>query len=254
MDALNEDFISWLSEAATRGEVFVFRKERDPQTRITAFKVEAIPQTPRFRWGLIVGDTIQNLRSALDHLAWELAYLNSPHRDRVNDRSTQFPIAMSASHFASTSIQKQVQFIHPDHIRMIEEKQPYFGRKGDVSDHTLATLHRLSNDDKHKGIHVVLFAPDLSSFPLSFEKPPFVPSHPGTLSYFVIAEVPLVKGTKFMWVRFDPKTPGGPQPEVDVQGSFLPSIAIQPGGMLKYVLPNITQTVADILKTFEPLL
>jgi hypothetical protein len=45
--------------------------------------------------GVIAGDAVHNLRSALDHLAWQLALLNTakPHP------RTQFPIARSESEF-----------------------------------------------------------------------------------------------------------------------------------------------------------
>jgi hypothetical protein len=244
--ALDADLKAWRGESVEKGEAIGARWELDNESRLRSFYVETLPETPRFRWGLILGDVIHNQRSALDQLAWELANLYRP--DREEENSTQFPIVLSAKHFAKPHIQRQVQFIDPAHVVLIEQKQPYAGGNTSPGDHTLAVLQNLSNADKHRGISIVQLAPDISSFRTGI---PFTIRN-GTLGHFILSNAPLEPGAKFMEMRADPLIPGGPEPDVYMHGDMSPSIAIKPGGMLKYVLPNITQTVANVLKTFEP--
>lgn len=55
------------------------REESDPKTGQPIKSAEK-PDTP-LQWSLIIGDIAHNLRSALDHLAWQIAIESSPNRD-----------------------------------------------------------------------------------------------------------------------------------------------------------------------------
>ncbi|GAC1399098.1 MAG: hypothetical protein NVSMB56_14050 [Pyrinomonadaceae bacterium] len=50
-------------------------RESDPQTGYNVYRVFDI-QTPPVEIGLLAGDVIHNLRSVLDHLAYQLVYVN----------------------------------------------------------------------------------------------------------------------------------------------------------------------------------
>jgi hypothetical protein len=99
--------------------------------------------------GVIAGDVVHNLRSALDHLAWQLALLNTA---TPNDR-TQFPIAISPGEFGSKMGQKMIGDLSSEHRARIESFQPYHGTNKAWTPLALRDLRVLSNTDKHRVIN-----------------------------------------------------------------------------------------------------
>src|SRR5262245_39908203 len=76
------------------------------------------------RVGLILGDAIHNLRSALDHLTFQLAVAYTggalQHEARI-----QFPIAATSIEFQKA--QRRLAEVSPVHVKTIESFQPYSG-------------------------------------------------------------------------------------------------------------------------------
>jgi hypothetical protein len=73
-------------------------------------------------WPLIVGDAVHNLRSALDHLVFQLALLNGRSIEECN--RTAFPICIAEANFIDA--RKRIDgFVHPKAVNLIEELQPY---------------------------------------------------------------------------------------------------------------------------------
>ena len=66
---------------------YVIESKRDPQTGLDNFNVTDV-KAPPHEIGLIAGDISHNLRSALDHLAFQLVLANK----QVPDKHTCFPI------------------------------------------------------------------------------------------------------------------------------------------------------------------
>src|SRR5215470_372974 len=60
---------------------YIIQTENDPQTGELLYKATYVRDVP-IRFAAIAGDVLQNLRSALDHLAWQLveAAGNTPRR------------------------------------------------------------------------------------------------------------------------------------------------------------------------------
>ncbi len=109
------------------------------------------------RLGLIAGDIIHNLRTALDHLAWQLALAGSGPGPR-----TQFAIFEDADDYRRHEPQL-LEGISEGHRARIEAVQPYHVRQliangGGLAGHHdplitnlyLASLGRLDNMDKHR--------------------------------------------------------------------------------------------------------
>ena len=91
---------------------------------------------------LIAGDTVHNLRSALDHLAWQLV---ERHGQQAPTRDTSYPIYSEAAKFHSRGAQRKIQGIDPAVLPLIEATQPYHtGYDG------LGVLSELDNFVKHK--------------------------------------------------------------------------------------------------------
>lgn len=101
---------------------------------------------PPLELALMLGDLVQNLRSALDHLAW--AFAKTAKRNPM--RRTQFPILDKPP--KDFDRERQVLDIPEPVRRIMEAMQPY--QQDDPIGHLigmeLATLRELSNRDKHR--------------------------------------------------------------------------------------------------------
>jgi len=100
------------------------------------------------RFGLIVGDCLQNLRSSLDYLVWELvlAAKNTPGRHNM------FPICSDPKTFKQAlGKRNRLLGVHPDAAAEIEALQPYHLGK-DFEKAVLWVLEDLTNVNKHRRI------------------------------------------------------------------------------------------------------
>jgi hypothetical protein len=120
------------------------KPHRVPEIRHTTLYVASVKAVPD-EITLMVGDAIHNLRSALDHVMWQLveAAAGKPNRD------TYFPIIVdgpkAAQQFASAIGRGEIQKIAPEALKIIEEAQPY-----KTLDQNLWLLHQLDIVDKHR--------------------------------------------------------------------------------------------------------
>lgn len=114
--------------------------KRDPHTRELIYYVRNTVDIPP-RFALVAGDAIQNLRSALDHLACQLVRSNG----QIPGKATEFPICRSAKEYKSESTRK-VKGVRPDAKEAIDAIEPYKGGRGEE----LWVLHELNIIDKHR--------------------------------------------------------------------------------------------------------
>lgn len=92
---------------------------------------------------VIVGETIQNIRTALDYLIYALVLHTQGRKPR---KRTQFPISTTAGDLFRTRY--QISELPGELRRRIRKLQPYQA-KGQRSD-TLSLIRDLSNADKHR--------------------------------------------------------------------------------------------------------
>ena len=95
---------------------------------------------PQHSWGLLLGDSVHNVRSALDYVAWRLAGSDP------SDLATLFPICIHPAKFQSQRF--RFRRIHPDVIAEIESMQPY--KRPDPIHSRLWLVEELDARDKHK--------------------------------------------------------------------------------------------------------
>lgn len=101
---------------------------------------------------LIAGDCIHNLRSALDHLVYQLAILNGCGTKGA--RNTLFPICISPVDFADIAKRKVAPFVSSTALAEIEDVQPY--RTTNMPDTApLWHLAQIDNADKHRVLIVL---------------------------------------------------------------------------------------------------
>ncbi len=116
---------------------------------------------------VIIGDCLQNMRVALDHLAWALAESTGtepPH-------NTSFPIYLSRDAFHERnkagkatvrSGLKRIEAIPEEAQAVVEELQPYCAE--DPIMHPLWNLNEYSRIDRHRTLSVMYALSDYESF------------------------------------------------------------------------------------------
>jgi hypothetical protein len=138
------------------------RREYDSQDRAVVYRIERVIEIAD-HWPLLVGDAIHNLRSALDHLAWQLAlrFFNGSTPPDTVIRHIQFPIVSDRTTWPGHIHRK---YMIPDDVKPIEPYEPYHPREPGKL-HPLEALVTLSNIDKHRLLHIVNVVPHEAASP-----------------------------------------------------------------------------------------
>ena len=92
----------------------------------------------------IAGDAAQNLRSALDYLAWELVAAGGATR-KLPERDIGFPIFSTSNEYESGKERKSTGMSKAA-IKVIDSIEPYGAGRGN----TLFDLHELNRLEKHR--------------------------------------------------------------------------------------------------------
>lgn len=113
---------------------------RHPESRRLIYFVAAVqPTTPRL--SALLGDTIHNLRSALDHLAYQLVWVGTGN---VPSSHVYFPIAGDRPKYLEQR-RRQLKGARPAAVATLDALTPYKG-----GNDALWQLHKLNNVDKHR--------------------------------------------------------------------------------------------------------
>jgi hypothetical protein len=121
-----------------------------PDSVVATFKAKhGIP----VRIPLIIGDCLQNARSALDYLVWELVRANG----HVPGRHNMFPICQSYDSFKDALERRgkrpgALEGIHADAIAEIESFQPYNLGQDWEQQSLLFVLDKFTNINKHRRV------------------------------------------------------------------------------------------------------
>lgn len=125
-----------------------FSRQLDPKDfRYFLYKIPPVPAPPP-TFGPVFGDVVHNLRSALDHIAWNLALLNLAGTGRQPYRNTAFPLILNTTDGSIQRFWELCQDVLPDAIPDIVDLQPCHRRSPANSE--LAILDALWNTDKHR--------------------------------------------------------------------------------------------------------
>jgi hypothetical protein len=215
-----QDLETALSGFPHSGDDFI-RCENDLQKRERRYYCTALPIIPP-DIPLIAGDIIQNLCSALDHLACRLL------RSKC-DTQTYFPICSTEIKYKASKRRGKIEEFRPDVIKFIDLFKPYEG-----GDYLLWELHELNRIDKHRLLLTVCatdIARSMNKVELSTLQEVFRQTHPESsilrskLVYKEsIAITPLKIGEKFHTV---------PHSEMDEEMKFLIGIAFDESKIIK---------------------
>ena len=100
--------------------------------------------------GLVAGDFVHNVRSALDHLIYEISTLPADHKGR---RHLYFPLCQTESEYRKNE-ERQLLGVGESERAIVEQFQP-FNVSGGHHDDALVLLGKISNFDKHRAIAIV---------------------------------------------------------------------------------------------------
>ncbi len=130
---------------------YTVRFEVDRESAQKVAKIYVNGEPPAVRWGVMVGDCVHNLRSALDHLAWQFAGLEPPSK-------TEFPIFHDRKEFERRKpgggLYKIRGIKDPEARTLIKAVQPCYSKRQRPKAHPLWSLQSLSNIDKHQVLHL----------------------------------------------------------------------------------------------------
>lgn len=119
---------------------FGIATRRDENTRRLVYFVDNV-QEPDTHLSGIVGDALHNLRSCLDHMAYQLVFNGTGLKP---SRRVYFPICDDQAKY-ETDGHRQIEGAKPDAIAVIDTIRPY-----KAGNERLWQLHRLNNVDKHR--------------------------------------------------------------------------------------------------------
>ncbi len=123
----------------------------------------AAPEVP-IEWSIRVGEILYNLRSALDHLVWQLVLASGNRPTRFN----QFPILDSEEQWTPARIVKVLEGVSDENKKIVRYLQPFNpvlqlpvdGKYRACNAQVFRTLRELCNIDKHRHLNLVLAVTD----------------------------------------------------------------------------------------------
>jgi hypothetical protein len=214
-------------------------------------------QLPDPRIGLIVGEFAHNLRTALDHLAWQLVLL----RGGSPTRSTEFPIEKRRKWYERRLKRGALRGMSADDRAAIEQVQPY--QAGEcAADTYLALLAWLNNVDKHRFLHIgcamAIKSPIRVSYGSEGEDAGLFPWNPipvkdvrKILDVDYVSPIGSEDRTELVRVRFEP---AGPDPQMKMHGDAPVEVALSDPehALILRDLHAIRQSVGVIVDGFRP--
>ena len=226
----------------------------EPDTEDCVLFINYMPDLDGFldRCSLILGDTVHNLRSALDRLAYQLALLHTGG-DIQDPSRIQFPICDSVEAFRDAK-NRWLREIAPDHVAIMERFQgyhrvnerhvigPYF--------HPLSKLRDLASVDKHRLPIDLMIPSDSIASPTVGAVAIF---STGVMEQVLRAgsfKRPIAElGAEVMRVKFSATAS---QWEGDMAGYVSPNIAIEGEYSAVGAVDKIAAMVVKVIREFEP--
>jgi len=226
--------------------------KRNPETRQLIYYVVRVKDVPPMV-NVIAGEVLQSLRSALDHLAYQLVLVGTGQAGPFH--YVYFPICDSAEEYESKKL-RQIKGMRQNAIEAIDAVKPYKG-----GNDTLWRLHKLNIVDKHRLLVTVgsqMRSVDLGAHMASLMKKSTGIEFPAISAFFRAAPTdPLAP--------FEPLKAGeelfidGPDAEPNEHMQFRFEVSLSEPGVLQgepiiEALHQMVDLVDHLIPTFGPLL
>jgi hypothetical protein len=232
--------------AFKRSKSAEFLREEDLDAGEVVLRLKVLREPKNPEWGLLAGDLVHNLRSALDHLVCQLVLLHGGKPSREN----QFPIVrvkndywLPQGHRTESVRDRLLAGIPDDERAPIDGVQPYnAGDKAGIT--TLALLSQLSNADKHRVIHaafVMAQKPTDDSFSVT------TPDASGAVAEITVNYGFLEDGADVLRVKADP-----PGTTVNVDAKLAAQIGFGEVGLPSAGFSTISKWVENYVRSFKP--
>lgn len=196
----------------------------------------------------VVGDIVQNLRSSLDHIAWQLVQ----HGTRValkprEQQQVQFPIYSTLDEF-NANRERRIPGVLGVHESIVRRYQPYERGAALAANHPFAVLEGLSNTDKHRNIHLTVWCGSKATFEET--KRPL-----GCLIKEMVSVIdlydPLKVGTQLFYVTVANRSHCR---GIEVQAKLVYQIALEDGVWVHERVSQMEQLVSDLLAEVDGVL
>jgi hypothetical protein len=140
LDALQSAALKWQGQAPEPS----FVVDVEDEGRVHIVRVSGVPEVP-VAWAGVLGDMLHNLRSSLDHLAWQLVIAGGGEPNR----HTYFPILKKRADRSVTSALKGAPV---EAVERIRELQPYVrcASQAEFRNDALHMIQSLNIADKHR--------------------------------------------------------------------------------------------------------
>ncbi len=230
-----------------------FRTEQKPNAENTFWTYVESVNPPPPHLGPIIGDIAHNLRSTLDHLVFELAFLGV--RGRYIPERTGFPVCRTRSQWNDGYVQALLlKGVMQKHRAMLYRLQPCYRRQDNPSPTALrrrrpgalTDLHDLWNEDKHRLVQTTGIAP--TRIRPSFRVRRCVAVGDPRINRAFLGQ-PLKPGTEVVTIRIRPT---GEDPQVDVNFQASGEICLANGLPVRKALAEIGDWVTAVIAHFEP--
>jgi hypothetical protein len=251
LEMLDGEIVSFLER-----EPYRIAYERNSDGTEHVFRVNVAEYAP-LALSVIIGDCLQNTRSALDHLVWQLAILSG--KRATPRRQTAFPICDTPGAFTSKGTKDKIADLTAQYRAQIKSLQPF--NISEPTKHWLWHLNELARVDRHRILHVVGGVHHVGNFvagerdddgnfgPLTGK---FIPS-------VEVSTVPFKDGAEVAKLSIHPGDSNTDVTNVEVKAEFTFKIAFgQDVGIITAynvvdVLSNILDHIeTDVVAPFEP--
>jgi hypothetical protein len=235
----------------------LFRCDQDPKTGNRILRLQK--QFP-VEFSLMVGDAVNNMRSALDHLVCRLIEANGS----APTRRTCFPLCDTAAKFKESS-PSQIKGVGAQVANLIEAMQPY-----NAGYDALGVVCKLNNADKHRVL--IMIACGIQRSGISNFNRRLFDSFPddvkATISQFIDRTdraTPMLVAEMFPVLFKDGETlaeiswPGGPPLNVDEKLEAAFEVAISEPEIVQFqpvvpLLTQLTEFVESVISQYRPFL
>ena len=203
----------------------------------------------------LIGDFIHDLRSLLDHLAFELSFCDSG--GVIPSRKIAFPCCRKRAEWGRPRVQvDKLGGINKTHRAMIYRRQPCYRRKDAPTNartiarrarRPLADLQDFWDHDKHRTLQPVASAP----FHIHGDNPiphDCIPTGELRMEPSILGR-PLKEGTESYWM---PVEPFGPDPYVEMNLTVGVLIAFRNGLPAQETLGQLGNWVKSVIDWFAP--
>jgi len=219
------------------GDAVSLRTQLDTNTWEYRVWVDAVDPIASAKLGVFVGDIVHNIRSALDHVAWQLVMHGGVQLSESQARKVMFPITDSEPEFKSQT-PKSLPGVRPEEMTAVERFQPY--NRLDSFLHfkngaPLARLRELSRHDKHRVITPVLVVPA--------RLPTFIYRDTRYISH-IVDDGPIKLDTPFLRITVEPI---GDQPSVEMKGQMAFEIAFEDGAFVAIELGHASNEAHKLI-------